>query len=144
MSDELAFTSKIDLWILIVLLTAVAICGWILADYWNLMLARGWLLTAVIVIPLGIGVLVPLWIVASLRYFLSDRMLRIRCGPFQWRIDIAEITSVEPASSAFSSPALSLDRLRIEYGDGRTVMISPEPREEFLRQLEHRRRQAAD
>ena len=143
MSDELAFSSKIDLWLLIVILAAVAICGAILADNWNALLARGWLVTALIGIPLAIGVLFPLWIIVSLRYFLSETRLRIRCGPFNWRIPVAEITDVSPTSSALSSPALSLDRLRIEYGTGSAVMISPEPREEFLRQLNHRRQEAA-
>jgi hypothetical protein len=142
MSDELAFSSKVDLWLLIVLLVAVAICGAILAHNWNELLGRGWLFTALIGIPLAIGVIFPLWIVVSLRYFLSDQALRIRCGPFTWRIALGEITAVSETSNPLSSPALSFDRLRIEYGNGRAVMISPEPREEFLRQLNHRRQTA--
>jgi hypothetical protein len=70
-------------------------------------------------------------------------MLRIRCGPISWRIAIREITAVDQTRNPISSPAMSLDRLRIEYGAGNAVMISPEPREEFVRQLEYRRRQAA-
>ena len=143
MSDELAFNSKIDLWILILLLSAVALCGWILADYWTLLLRRGWLLASLLAVPLAIGIVLPLWIVTSLKYYLSDRSLRVRCGPFQWRIAISDIKGVDPTRNSVSSPALSLDRLRIEYGAGRAVLISPEPREEFLRQLEHRRRQVA-
>jgi len=143
MSDELAFSSRIDLWLLIVLLAAVSLCAWILAENWDVMLARGWLVASLIVVPLAIGILFPLWIVTSLRYFLSDQTLRVRCGPFQWRIAIREITAVDPTHNALSSPAMSLDRLRIEYGQGKTVMISPEPRDEFIRQLEYRRSQAA-
>jgi hypothetical protein len=46
---------------------------------------------------------------------------------------------VDSTRNPLSSPAMSLDRLRIEYGQGKAIMISPEPRAEFLRQLEHRR-----
>jgi hypothetical protein len=38
-----------------------------------------------------------------------------------------------------TSPAFSLDRLRIEYGRGRWIMISPRDKDGFLRELEVRR-----
>jgi membrane protein YdbS with pleckstrin-like domain len=142
MSQEIAFNSKIDLWLLIVLLAVVAACLWGITDFWNAILAQGWVFTLAIALPLGAGVLMPLWILLSLRYYLSDRTLRIRCGPFRWIIPIDRITAVTPAQDPLSSPALSLDRLRVDYGKGSAVVISPEPRAEFLRQLEHRRKQA--
>jgi hypothetical protein len=37
-----------------------------------------------------------------------------------------------------SSPALSLDRLKIDYSDARSIMISPEDRERFLADLKSR------
>ena len=73
---------------------------------------------------------------------MSASELFVRCGPFSWTIPIREIESIESTSSALSSPALSLDRLRIRYGQ-RWVMISPEPRQAFLQQLEHRRKTLA-
>jgi carbon starvation protein CstA len=141
MNDELGFGSKIDLWLLIAALTAVAVCGAALAHNWNSLLAQDVWFTALVVILLGIGIVIPLWILLSLRYFLSATRLRVRCGPFSWRIAIGEITGVVPTRSALSSPAGSLDRVRIEYGNGQALMISPEPRAEFLRQLEHRRKE---
>jgi hypothetical protein len=139
MNDELAFNSKVDLWILILLLTAVAACLWGVAKIWDADSAVLWPLA----ILLAIGILMPLWIIVSLKYFLSDDRLRIRCGPFHWQIPIRDITAVTPTSDARSSPAMSLDRLLIEHGGHSRLMISPEPRQEFLRQLEHRRRQSA-
>jgi hypothetical protein len=138
MNDELPFSSKIDLWLLIVLMSAVALCLWAIGENWQGIVNGNWLL-GLALIP---GVLVPLWLLGSLRYFLSDETLRIRCGPFKWRVPIREITAISPTRSPLSSPALSLDRLRIEYSQGRAIMISPEPREEFIRQLEFRRKQA--
>jgi hypothetical protein len=138
MSDELAFNSKMDLWILILLLTAVAACLWGVAQIWDANSAILWPFAVL----LALGVLMPLWIIVSLKYFLSDDRLRVRCGPFHWRIPIRDITGVTPTNNARSSPAMSLDRLLIEHGENGRVMISPEPRDEFLRQLEYRRRQA--
>ena len=140
MSDELSFNSKIDLWLLILVLAGVSVCVWGLAESWNGLIARDLGLAVLVIALLALGVALPLWILISLRYFLSDDMLRIRCGPFRWQVQIGEITAIDSIRSPYSSPAMSLDRLRIEYGDGRSVMISPEPRAEFLRQIEHRRK----
>jgi len=138
MSDELAFNSKMDLWILILILTLVTACIWGVAQIWDANSAILWPLAIV----LAIGVLLPLWLLVSLRYFLSDSTLRVRCGPFKWRIAIDDIRAISSTNNAASSPAMSLDRLLIEYGDSKRLMISPEPRAEFLRQIEFRRKQA--
>jgi hypothetical protein len=61
--------------------------------------------------------------------------LVVRSGPFKWCIPIADITSITPTSNPLSSPALSLDRLRIEYGRGHLLMISPRDKEQFVRDL---------
>lgn len=141
MSEELRFNTKIDLWLLIVALGIVALCLWLLIERWPANGSDGILLTGLWVVLLGLGIVIPLWILTSVRYFLSAETLRIRCGPMQLRVPLADIESIKPTNSLWASPALSLERLRIEYGEGRAVMISPEPREEFLRQIEFRRRQ---
>ena len=79
-----------------------------------------------------------------LHYTLEGRNLIVRSGPFRWTIDVDEITGVEKASGfmmARSSPALSLDRLRIEYGRGASVMVSPRDRAGFMRAIEAARKQ---
>ncbi|HEY5665416.1 MAG TPA: PH domain-containing protein [Gammaproteobacteria bacterium] len=139
MRDELAFNSKVDLWLLILVLTAVAACLWGVAQIWDADSTALWLLAPL----LAVGILLPLWILGTLKYFLSDDTLRVRCGPFGWQIPVGDIKSVTPTNESRSSPAMSLDRLLIEYGDDQRLLISPEPREEFLRQLEHRRKQAS-
>lgn len=139
MSDELAFNSKMDLGILIAVLTVVAACLWGVARIWD---ADSVLLWPVALVLLAGGILLPLWMILSLKYFLSDDRLRVRCGPFHWNISIGDITAVSPVSDFNSSPAMSADRLLIEHGDGGRLKISPEPRAEFLRQLDHRRKQS--
>lgn len=80
-----------------------------------------------------------LWILLVTDYRLDATTLHIRSGPFRWRIALAEIHSVAATTDIRSGPALSLDRLRIEYGSGRGMLISPRDKEAFLRDLEHRR-----
>ena len=62
-------------------------------------------------------------------------MLRIVAGPFRWKILLDEITSVEETRNPLSSPALSLDRLKICYGNGRHIMISPADTAGFLKAI---------
>ncbi len=60
--------------------------------------------------------------------------LRIRASFFRWRVPLAAIDSIEPTRNPLSSPACSLDRLLIRYGE-RRVMISPLDKAGFLRVL---------
>jgi len=59
----------------------------------------------------------------------------VRSGFFVWRIPLAEITGLESTQDPLSSPALSFDRLRITYGPGKELMISPNDKEAFLQAL---------
>jgi Bacterial PH domain len=70
----------------------------------------------------------------STYYVIEGPTLVIRSSGIAWRVPIAEIRSITPTRSAFSSPALSLDRLRIEYG-GRRILVSPEDRHKFIAAL---------
>ncbi|HEY3784671.1 MAG TPA: PH domain-containing protein [Steroidobacteraceae bacterium] len=81
-----------------------------------------------------------LWTVVGTFYTLDDRTLYVRCGPFRWRIPLEEIRSVTATRDSRSGPALSFDRLCIEYAGGRRMLISPRDQQAFLRDLEQRRR----
>lgn len=139
MSDRLSFNSKTDMWVLVLLMTSVAACIAGGAQYWSFVSTTHWWVGVLLVL----GIVLPLWLLLTTRYYLSDTSLSIRCGPFSWDIPVADIASIAPTNDMRSGPALSLDRMRIEYGSGRNVLISPEPRAEFLRQLEYRRRKAS-
>ena len=73
----------------------------------------------------------PVWLLLSTYYLVDAGNLMIRSGPFRWSISISEIKSVEPSRSLLSSPALSLNRLEIQYGRGKTVLVSPKDVEGF-------------
>lgn len=138
----MTFKSKVDTWLLIVLLAGVSLCAIAALEIYSAEseIAGRWAIVA----GLGIvGVGLPVWILASTYYVMTDTQLSVRCGPFKTSIPIRDIESVTPTRSPLSSPALSLDRLRIAYGDRRTVMISPEHQDTFLRQLQARRDNAA-
>jgi len=79
------------------------------------------------------------WTVLATYYTIDDACLRVRSGPFSWVIDLKDVESITPTRNPLSSPALSLDRLRIDYGRGRSLMVSPADKDTFVRDLMHRR-----
>ena len=76
-----------------------------------------------------------IWLLRGTYYEVSGNTLRIVCGPYRQRISIGDITAVEPTRSPLSSPALSLDRLRIRHGKSRRVLVSPADKRGFVRAL---------
>ena len=67
-------------------------------------------------------------------YTVSGNTLRVACGPFRWKVPLDAIQSVEATRNPLSSPALSLDRLRIHYGR-RRIMVSPSDKAGFLKAI---------
>ena len=94
--------------------------------------------TATLVIILVLAVLsfgLPFWLLFGTYYEIDSGSLRIRSGPFRWEIPLEEIRSVTASRSAISSPALSLNRLEIQYGQWQSVLVSPKDMEGFKRAL---------
>jgi len=129
------FKSKFDRWLIAVLLLAIVfdICG-IVA------FLRFESDPVVLAISVSMSLLV-IALIASVslgtHYTVERNTLRIVSGPFRWKVPIDTITSVEATHSPFSSPALSLDRLRIRYGRNRRIMISPADKAGFLKAIGH-------
>ena len=98
---------------------------------------------AIAIFTISVGAGLPLWLLLSTRYILSEGELTVRSGPFKWRIRVADISSITPTSNPLSSPALSLDRLRIEYLRNKSLLISPRDKEQFIRDIEAVRNVAA-
>ncbi|TXT21079.1 MAG: hypothetical protein FD134_2764 [Gallionellaceae bacterium] len=83
------------------------------------------------------AIAVPLMLLRGTGYTLEPTRLLIQSGPLKWVVPLAEIHSIAPTRNPLSSPALSLDRLLITYGpDRKQIMISPEDKAGFLRELE--------
>lgn len=136
MSEPVTFRSKIDMWVLIAVLAVVSIAvlgADALRDADTLL---AWIAAAVVIV---VGVALPVWILVYTRYELDDELLTVRCGPFRWAVPLDEISAVRPTLSSSKGPALSTRRLELEYGDGRSLMISPDPPDIFVRSLEARR-----
>ena len=126
------FKSRVDTWLAVLILLSMGLCIYG-AGYAVL---EGELLDNLVALfMIATGVVLPLWLQLSTRYTVSDAQLDIRCGPFRWQIQRDSISSIKPSNNPLSSPALSLDRLRIRYEGGRCVLVSPKDKTGFVRAL---------
>ena len=72
------------------------------------------------------------------RYFLGDSQLVVRSGVLRWRIPVENIHRAVRLRSIVPSPALSLERIRLDYSKGsrvRRIFLSPADRTGFLNDL---------
>ncbi len=123
------FKSKTDLWLGLTILMSALISLVVSFGMAVSMNALGVVFAVVVFVA---GVVMPLWILFGTRYIVSADNLRVKSGPFTWDIAISSITAVKNSKNPLSSPALSLDRLHIQYQQGKSLMVSPKNRDEFL------------
>lgn len=74
------------------------------------------------------------WPVWTTRYTVANGQLNIRCMWLNRNIPMADIQGVSPTSNSVSSPALSLDRLKVDYlkdGKIKSVLVSPKDKQGF-------------
>ena len=123
------FKSKIDLWLGLIILGSAALSLLVTLGMVIIMDIAGTLFSLLL---LAAGVALPLWILFGTRYIVSAETLKVKSGPFSWDIPIASITSVRNTKNPLSSPALSMDRIQIQYQQGKSLMVSPRDKSEFL------------
>jgi len=136
MSRDTVYPSKVDWWlgVLLVAMAAAALVSFVLGA--RLLVVgqteEGWWLTGTGALAMALlGFLV--W---PVRYTLTRDQLIIRFGVFRSRLELSSITGARPSHNPLSSPALSLDRLKISHtGSVGFTLISPADREGFMRDL---------
>jgi hypothetical protein len=67
-------------------------------------------------------------------YVLEADHLLVRSGLVRWRVPYRTITAIAPSRSPWSSPALSLRRVRIDHARG-VLLVSPRDRAGFMAAL---------
>lgn len=135
------FRSKVDTWLVVVTIGSSIIgVGAAVA----VVILSPLLFALVLSLVLLLTVILPIWLWRSTCYVLRERDLHVRSGPFRWTIPLEEIHDVSRTRSPLSSPALSLDRLRIDFGQGKSIMVSPEDSSTFIARLEESRRNCVD
>ncbi|MFA1820782.1 PH domain-containing protein [Virgibacillus oceani] len=114
--------------------------GWITGLLWGVSMA-GVLIPAIVGNPLSSVVILPLavfllWFWFKTDYRIMDNKIKIRYGPIRQTVPIEDIRSIRKMKSRFAAaPALSSDRIQIDYSKYDLVRISPENEEKFIKML---------
>ena len=127
------FKSKVDTW-LIAVFVIVALLSLIVIVPLLVTASGAAYLIALLVVAISMGL--PLWIYRTTVYVIDGESLSIKSGPFSWNISLSDINAVKESRSLLSSPAFSLDRLAIDYGNGRSILVSPLDKAGFIEALE--------
>ncbi len=128
------YDSKVDVWLAAILVLPPAamltmlVMGMMAGNFQTTAVG---LVGAVFITAMYFGLIFPM------RYGINDQHLVVRSGLIRRAIRLQDITHVVPTHNPLSSPALSLDRLWIQFGEGlfQSTMISPAERQTFLEQL---------
>ncbi len=130
------YPSKIDAWLtailigamlitLLSLLPVVLVPAAFAAAWWSVVLT-------LLIWSFVLSLIFPLY------YEITPSSLLIRSGWVRRKIPLESIQSVVPSRNPLASPALSLDRLQVNYTQGilpRAILISPRDKAAFLRAL---------
>lgn len=117
------YRSKIDWWLIAIIL--IACFSPLMAN-----LDLEGLLTTI-----GALVLVIL-LVWPTDYTIDGDTLKVRAGfIIRRRYNISEIKSISRSHNILGAPACSLDRLRIDFEDGKMELISPVRKDDFINDL---------
>ena len=69
-------------------------------------------------------------------YTIDNDKLKIKSGFFSYKpIEISEIKRIKKTNNIISSPAASFDRIEIQYGKFKSIIISPKDKLNFCKDL---------
>jgi len=77
-----------------------------------------------------------LYLFYNISYTITDKFLKIRCGfIYSKNLNIEKITFISSTKTLISSPAASLDRVELHYGEFSSVVVSPKNKQKFIKDL---------
>ena len=121
----LNFQSKKDIWL------AVLIWGVIILMFFMMITEQN-------IVVYIVGILnnaLLLWLWFGTNYKIDDEDLIVRSGPFKSTIDIKSIKKLRATKTLLAGPALSIDRIEIQYKRYDSVIISPKEKNKFIESL---------
>ncbi len=133
------YPSRVDHWIgaLILLLVLGGVAGMIAgAAQWSTNTGAA----ATLLASGAFTVLLIVVLVWPVRYTITDTHIIIRFGLIRTRLELSAVTAIKPSRNLLSSPALSIDRLKVEHNRGGIgfILLSPVDKEAFMRDIASR------
>ena len=131
---ETRFSSKVDSWLVPIMVLSMA--GLVAALIAVMITPTPWPIRILVSAVTVVVTMLLFSIFRNTHYTLTEQELRVVSGPFKWTIPVSEITDIAPTRNPLSSPALSIDRLRISYGKRKFILISPADKAGFMRAID--------
>ena len=129
------YKSKIDCWLIIVLIaTSILLLTLVYLNFDRQNLHVD-IFFSVLLSSLALVIWLP---VLSTYYVVDSKILKIHSIFLKWEISLHSIQRIEETSDFLSAPALSLDRIKIEYkkdGTSKSTMVSPVDKADFIKQI---------
>lgn len=132
MSPDRTFRSRVDGWLVAVVVAAaalpVAAAIWLAwrGEWRGVLLLGCW--GGAMLLVLG-ALSVPL------RYTFRPAGLHIQSGWLEWDIPYATVRAMAPTWNPLTAPAWSLRRVKITTADGSFILVSPDDRKSFMAEL---------
>jgi len=121
------FVSKISWWLFASILLILVVTS-------MMAITDGAYIVLIFMLP-SLGFIV--WLLRSTYYEVQPQaqLLRVVSGPLTWQIPVASIKRIKNSHNVLSSPALSLDRLKIYYNRYDEILVSPRDKANFIEAL---------
>ena len=84
-----------------------------------------------------------IWMYRTTDYRIDGNIMHVRSGPLTWTVDLTSVRRLRATRSFMSAPALSLDRIELEYGRFDTLVVSPADKAGFVQAVTARAPHAA-
>ncbi|MDC5188212.1 PH domain-containing protein [Acinetobacter baumannii] len=129
------YRSKIDSWLIIFLAISSLFLLVLIYSNFDIQTLYEDLFFLVLLSSLALLIWLP---IPTTYYVVDSEILRIHSIFLKWEIPLNAIQKIEQTSDSLSAPALSLDRIKIEYkkdGMYKSVMVSPQHKVDFIKQI---------
>jgi hypothetical protein len=134
------YSSKIDLWLLLVLAAISLFFLYCLYGIWHIHgLSLSLIFMFIVFGAAGYVMWLPFF---NTCYVLTEQSLHVHSMFFHWQIPYQSIQTVKPCQSLLSAPALSIQRVEVVYmvhGLHESLMLSPKNQQQFCQMLEQKR-----
>ncbi|MDM1273886.1 MULTISPECIES: PH domain-containing protein [Acinetobacter] len=132
------YKSKIDWWVIIVLTGSSLLLLTLVYSNFDSQNLHEDIIFSVLFSSLALVVWLP---IPTTYYVVDGEILKIHSIFLKWEIPLSSIEKIKETSDSLSAPALSLDRIKIEYkkdGIHKSIMVSPRNKTEFIKQVSSR------
>lgn len=121
----LNFKSKKDIWLSVLIWGVIIIMFFMMITEQNLVMFIAGILNNALL----------LWLWFGTSYKIDDENLIVKNGPFKSTIDIKSIKKLRATKTLLAGPALSIDRIEIQYKRYDSVIVSPKEKNKFIESL---------